>query len=95
MSNPVFCPKCERELTGAIEMVSTTVGNFVYIVPRETGDCNWRKCRGCKNVVCKKCDDDQMEYCCEEGRIVARERAGAALIRQEARTDRRDDQPAV
>lgn len=93
MSNPLFCPKCKKGLTGAIEMVSTTIGNFVYIVPRETNECNWRRCKGCKNVVCKKCDDQQRLYCCDEGRIVARERAAAALNQQEARTDHAFTEP--
>lgn len=75
MFNPSFCPQCKKDLTGAIEKVSTTVGNFVYLVSRETADCNWRQCGGCKNVVCKSCDDEQPLYCCDEGRIVARERA--------------------
>ena len=82
MDNPIFCPKCKRELTGAIELVSTTVGNFIYVVSQETADCNWRRCRGCRTVLCKICDDEQREYCCDEGRIVARERAGVAPTQQ-------------
>lgn len=100
MGNTRYCPRCNRELTGAIELVSATVGNYVYIVTKETPDCNWRRCRGCKLVLCKQCDDAQPSYCCEEGRIVARERAGSVLHQQhsENQTDSRPDQipqPAV
>jgi hypothetical protein len=79
MSNSFFCPECKRELTGALEMMFSDVGQHTYLVTQETSDCNWRRCRGCKAVLCKKCDDDQRLYCCDEGRIVARERAGGAL----------------
>ncbi len=73
------CRKCGKELTGAIESAFVTEGEFVHIVPRETSDCNWRRCKGCKNILCKKCDDAERLYCCDEGRIVSRERAAAAL----------------
>lgn len=82
MSDPIVCPKCTRELTGAIEIVPRQVGNFVYLVTKETSDCNWRKCRGCKTALCKNCDDEQQLFCCEEGRIVARERAGTTPVQE-------------
>lgn len=93
MGNTMYCPMCNTELTGAIELVSATVGNYVYIVTKETPNCNWRRCRGCKLVLCKPCDDAQPSFCCEEGRIVARERAGSVLHQQSA-ADQTDSQPA-
>lgn len=79
MSNLFFCPQCKRDLIGAIEIMFTDVGNYSYLVTQETSDCNWRQCRGCKSVLCKVCDDAHSLFCCQEGRIVSRERAEAAL----------------
>jgi hypothetical protein len=95
MSETSFCPKCKRELTGALDLVFTDVGSYSYLVSRETTDCNWRQCRGCKMVLCKRCDDEQSRYCCSEGRIVARERAGAALTQQNPETNQPDHKSAV
>lgn len=86
MSNPFFCRECKRELTGAIEMMFSDVGKHTYLVTKETSDCNWRRCRGCKTVLCKQCDDDQRLYCCDEGRIVSRERATATITAEQNRT---------
>ena len=93
MSNSFFCPQCKRELTGALEMTFSDVGQHTYLVTQDTSDCNWRRCRGCKTVLCKQCDDDQRLYC-DEGRIVARERAGAALA-QTIPTNQFDKQPVM
>ena len=95
MSNPFFCPQCKRELTGAIDLTFSDVGEYTYLVSRETSDCDWRRCRGCKAVLCKKCDDERMFFCCDEGRIVARERAGAALSEQNSKTNQLDNPTAV
>ena len=95
MNKPIFCQECKRELTGAVEIVSTEVGNYVYLVTKETADCNWRRCRGCKTILCKRCDDEQRFYCCDEGRIVARERAAAALSQSTKSITQLDNQPAV
>lgn len=79
MANEVFCRECKRELRGALIVADSVVDKYVYTVHGETADCNWRLCRGCKDIICKPCDDTQRSYCCEEGFIVARERAAAAL----------------
>ena len=73
------CPKCGRELTGAIDKTTTNDGRYVYLVQKETSDCNWVNCPGCKQVMCKTCYQNRPRYCCSEGRIIDRERARAAL----------------
>ena len=95
MINQIFCRQCKSELKGAIELVSTEVGNYVYLVTRETADCNWIRCRGCKTILCKKCDGEQPAYCCDEGRIVARERAGAALMQQDSQSQQISETPSM
>lgn len=79
MADEVFCRECKRELTGALMVTESVVDRYVYTVHEETRDCNWRRCEGCKTVLCKACDDSQRYYCCDEGFILARERAAAAL----------------
>lgn len=79
MFQKAFCPKCGRELRGAIETTSTNNGKYVFIVQTETSDCNWVKCLGCKTISCKECRRDRYHYCCNEGRIIDHERARAAL----------------
>ncbi|MEQ1762128.1 MAG: hypothetical protein ABL984_03175 [Pyrinomonadaceae bacterium] len=74
------CPKCNRELTGAIETTTTNDGIYSFIVQKETSDCNWVNCQGCKQVMCKTCYQMRPRYCCNEGRIVDRERARATLV---------------
>lgn len=73
------CPKCDKKLMGAIEITTTNNGTYSFIVQKETSDCNWVKCIGCEQVMCKKCYADRPRYCCSEGRIVDHERARAAL----------------
>lgn len=87
------CRACGKELTGAIETTLVPQGEFVEIVSRETGDCNWRLCKGCKNVLCKKCYSEQRDYCCEEGRIVDRERAQFEIAGQDP--DNHVNSPAI
>lgn len=72
------CSECGRELTGAIESTFAREGDFVFIVSRETGDCNWIRCKGCGEVMCKRCYPAKRDYCCDEGRIVSRERIQAS-----------------
>lgn len=84
MSDNCQCQLCGRELKGAIELKSTDVDDFVYIVSCDTPDCNWSRCRGCKTILCKKCDRERPYYCCEEGRIVSRERAEIAFAKRNA-----------
>ncbi len=79
MADEVFCAECKRELIGALIVTDSVVDKYVYIVHHETPDCNWRQCRGCRAILCKACDDAQRTYCCEEGFILSRERASAAL----------------
>lgn len=79
MADEVFCPKCKRELIGALIVTDSVVDEYVYVVHHETPDCNWRLCRGCHEILCKACDDAQRTYCCDEGFILSRERASAAL----------------
>lgn len=49
------CPKCNKQLTGAIETVSATVGGIQFVVMHETGDRNWIICDRCNTTVCKSC----------------------------------------
>lgn len=79
MADEVICRECKRELTGVLIVTDSVVDKYVYTVYEETTDCNWRLCRGCKSIVCKACDDSLRHYCCDEGFIVSRERAAAAL----------------
>jgi hypothetical protein len=79
MGGEVFCCECKRELIGALIVADSVVDKYVYIVHHETPNCNWRQCRGCREVLCKACDDARRLYCCEEGFILSRERASAAL----------------
>lgn len=82
MSQIETCRKCGKELTGAIESTLSSVGIYVYVVQRETFECNWNLCKGCQRVLCKKCYAEQRSYCCDEGRIVTRERAQLRLLRK-------------
>lgn len=77
MSDNTNCRGCGRLLTGVVEVTTAVEGNYVFIVQRETSDCNWTKCMGCRKVICKECRRDRPEYCCHEGRIIDRERARA------------------
>jgi hypothetical protein len=79
MADEVLCPECKRKLLGVLEVTDSVVDIYVHTVHIETSDCNWRQCRGCHAILCKSCDDAQRYYCCEEGLIVSRERAAAAL----------------
>jgi hypothetical protein len=85
MGDEFFCRLCKRELTGALDVTFSDVGEYTYLVQLETSDCNWRRCNGCKLVLCKKCDDEQLFSCCAEGRIVTTERALGILKEQRAR----------
>ena len=49
------CPKCSKELTGAIETSAAVVGGIQMVVMRETPDRNWIICDGCNQTVCKSC----------------------------------------
>ncbi len=75
MTDVSICRVCKRELVGDVGNTLITIGNFVYLVTRDTSHCNWRRCKGCKDVLCKSCYDAQNQFCCDEDRIVCRERA--------------------
>jgi hypothetical protein len=74
-----LCQRCGRELTGVIVSTFARDGAFVVIVEQETSDCNWVRCKGCGQVLCKQCQQAQPKYCCDEDRILTRERARASL----------------
>lgn len=78
MFEKVDCRRCGAELNGALESTVVMSGKYVFVTVRETTDCNWTRCPGCRQILCKKCYADLPNYCCEEGRIVDRERARAA-----------------
>ncbi len=69
------CRVCKKNLVGDVGKILIDIGNFVYLVTRETSHCNWRRCKGCKDVLCKSCYAEQYTYCCDEDRIICRERA--------------------
>lgn len=49
------CPKCKRQLTGAIETSASVVGGIQFVVTEETPDRNWIICDSCNQTVCKSC----------------------------------------
>ncbi len=49
------CPQCGRELVGAVETASATVGGIQVVVMQETSDRNWIDCDACNETVCKSC----------------------------------------
>ncbi len=49
------CPKCSRELLGAIETSSAEVSGIQFVVIRETTDRNWIACDACNQTICKAC----------------------------------------
>ncbi len=79
MADEVFCRECNREFIGVLIVTEAVVDKYVYSVHQETPDCNWRLCQGCHQIICKACDDARRYYCCDEGFILSRERASAAL----------------
>ncbi len=85
MSNSAKCPGCGRELTGVVDVTTAVRGNYVFIVQRETSDCNWTICMCCRRVVCKRCRRDSPQYCFREGPIIDRERARAGRAHSESR----------
>jgi hypothetical protein len=73
-----FCPSCGQELTGVIISTFAQEGAFVVIVSNESNDCNWVRCKGCAKIRCRRCYANERSYCCDEDRIVTRERVRAA-----------------
>lgn len=74
MSRRLYCRVCGCELIGSIGNVFVDSDIYTYLITRGSPDCNWRRCRGCGDVLCKNCYVGQSKYCCEEDRIVCRER---------------------
>lgn len=50
-----YCPKCNREFTGAIETASAVLAGITLVVMQETPDRNWIICDGCAQTICKQC----------------------------------------
>jgi len=69
------CRSCAAEMTGVKVSTFAQDGEFVVFVEQETSDCNWVRCRGCGNVLCKDCYRDVPWYCCELDRLMSRARA--------------------
>lgn len=49
------CPECKRELKGAIEVSSISLGGLNVVVMHETPDRNWIECDSCGKTLCKSC----------------------------------------
>jgi hypothetical protein len=49
------CPKCSKQLVGAIEVNSAVIGGISMIVMEETPDRNWILCDFCNQTICKNC----------------------------------------
>ncbi len=86
MADVSNCRVCKKNLVGDVGNILITVGSFVYLVSRDTNHCNWRRCKGCKDVLCKTCYTEQYTYCCDEDRIVCRERAQVMADREFKKT---------
>jgi hypothetical protein len=55
MSQTETCPGCGRELRGVIESTVKEIGQMVFVISKETPDCNWTRCKFCRKVMCKTC----------------------------------------
>ena len=73
MEQTVRCLLCHRELEGAIEVVTVSIGRINVIRLRETSDCNWTRCKTCKRVICKNCYQGRPISCCETAFSTRRE----------------------
>ncbi len=49
------CPRCSKELIGAIEITEGGIGGLRIVTMRETSDRNWITCDGCNQTICKSC----------------------------------------
>lgn len=65
MEQIVICFLCHKELEGAIEVTTVSIGRISINRLRETSDCNWTRCKTCKRVICKSCFRGRPISCCE------------------------------
>lgn len=59
MFEPSFCKRCEKELTGVIEILSADTQQ----AERSTTDLNWQRCDSCKTTTCMDCAGDISRHC--------------------------------
>ncbi|MBV9241340.1 MAG: hypothetical protein JO314_04955 [Acidobacteria bacterium] len=71
----VYCRLCRSPLTGIKQNEFISIGRFVYLVTRDSANCNWYRCPTCKDILCKECYRDQGRFCCEGDYVAHRERA--------------------
>ena len=86
----VYCRLCRSPLTGSKQNEFLTLGRFVYLITRDSADCNWHRCPTCKDILCKGCYRDQGKFRCEGDYIANRERA-KMLADQRQGNDRSTD----
>lgn len=75
MEQTVSCILCQRELEGAIEVITMSIGQIGRIRFRETPDCNWTRCKTCKRAICKSCYRGPTVSCCETAFSIRRAEA--------------------
>ena len=76
------CRRCGCGLAGTVGRRFVTIGIYCFLVSSDSPDCNWRQCRGCGDILCKHCYAADNNFCCDEDRIVWRERAQAIADRK-------------
>lgn len=69
------CFLCQRELEGAIEIITASIGRIGFVRFRETPDCNWTRCKTCKRTICKNCFRGRPISCCETAFSIRRAQA--------------------
>jgi len=62
----VECPRCQKALTGAIEVVETETEGVPTILLKETPDRNWIECDLCSLVICKACCRNPASGFCDQ-----------------------------
>lgn len=88
----VYCRACGVRLSGSKRNELLEVGAFVYLVTYDSNDCNWRRCHSCKDTICHKCYQGQLNYCCEGDYIAQRERAQLLADRQENKNNNNQEE---
>ena len=60
-----YCPKCEKELVGFIELKGAVFGrNMNMMMFEESPNRNWIQCDGCSKTICKDCcSNPKSGYC--------------------------------
>lgn len=68
------CPKCHKQLVGAVEVNSTVISGISIVVMEETTDRNWILCDFCNKTICKSCcvmpDSGYCDTCFFELKII-------------------------